>query len=56
MKECVILTKEDYNSILCSLHDSLIDIRKMCEAYPCYLIGRIEQRVQEAYDVLVEED
>ena len=56
MQQCVILTKEDYSSIMCSLHDALIDIEKMGEAYPCYRIGRIEQRVQYAYDILTEED
>ena len=56
MQQCVILTKDDYDSIMCSLHDALIDIKKMGEAYPCYRIGRIEQRVQYAYDILTEEE
>ena len=55
MKECVILPKEDYDSIKYSLQTAIIDIQKMCESHPCYMICRIEQLVQEAYDVLIEE-
>jgi hypothetical protein len=56
MQQCVILTKDDYDSIMCRLHDALIDIKEVGETYPCYRIGRIGQRVREAYDVLMEED
>jgi hypothetical protein len=56
MKECVILIKDDYDSVKHSLQAALIDIKKMGETYPCYSINRIEQLVEEAYDVLIEED
>mgnify|MGYP003289162410 CR=1 FL=1 len=55
MQQCVILTKDEYDSIKCSLHDALIDIKEMGETYPCYRMGRIAQRVQEAYDILMED-
>ena len=55
MKECVILLKDDYDSIKHSLQAALIDIKKMGETYPCYAINRIEQLVEEGYDVLIEE-
>ena len=55
MQQCVILTKDDYDSIKCSLQVALIDIKSMGETKPCYSINRIEQLVQEAYDVLTED-
>ena len=56
MQQCVILTKDDYDSIKHSLKVALLDIKEMCKAHPCYAICRIEQLVEEAYDVLIEED
>ena len=55
MQQCVILTKDDYDSIKHSLQAALIDIKKIGETYPCYSINRIEQLVEEGYAVLVEE-
>ena len=55
MQQCVIFTKDDYDSIKHSLQVALLDIKEMCKAHPCYMIARIEQLVEEAYDVLVEE-
>ena len=56
MQQCVILKKDDYDSIKYSLQVALLDIKEMGDKHPCYAIARIEQLVEEAYDVLVEEE
>lgn len=52
MQQCVILTKDEYESIRHLLHNALIDIREISKTYPCYTMCLIEQRVQKVDYIL----
>lgn len=55
MKQCVILTKDEYDSVKSLLQSAIVSVHELENEHPSYFVNEVNRKVCEAYEVLTEE-